>query len=122
MKTIVVVDDEIVITENIRDELAKCNELNVICCQSGYEALNTLISEHVDLVITDIAMPDMNGYQLYSRIQELHESLPVIMMTGFGYDPNHAVVKAKTDGLRDVVFKPFNYPHLIELIKIRLRE
>jgi DNA-binding NtrC family response regulator len=71
----------------------------------------------VDLLLTDIAMPDMDAYELYSRSKELNENLPIIMMTGFGYDPNHAVVKARKDGLQNIVFKPFDTEVLAALIQ-----
>ncbi len=120
-KNILVVDDEISVTELLRKELAEyCKELNVICKNSGYQALNRVMQGDIDLLLTDIAMPDMDGYELYSRVSEYDPELPVIMMTGFGYDPNHTVVKSKKHGLQDVVFKPFDIPKLIEKIKNRL--
>jgi DNA-binding NtrC family response regulator len=61
-------------------------------------------------------MPDMNGYQLFARTKEYNPQLPVILMTGFGYDPNHVVVNAKKDGLQDVLFKPFSLAKLSALI------
>ena len=40
-------------------------------------------------------MPDMNGYELYQKLS-IQDQIPIIMMTGFGYDPNHTVVNAKS--------------------------
>ena len=117
MIKILVVDDEIAITEEVKYELEeRDNTLEIITKNTGYEALQTLMQGDIDLLLTDIAMPDMNGYELYSRAKELNEKLPVIMMTGFGYDPNHAIVKSKKDGLQDVLFKPFDFTNLLNLI------
>ena len=74
------------------------------------------------LLLTDIAMPDMDGYELYWRVQEHDASIPIIMMTGFGYDPNHVVVRARTDGLKDVLFKPFPVEKLAAMMEQRLAE
>jgi FixJ family two-component response regulator len=65
-------------------------------------------------------MPDMDGYELYWRIKDYDEQLPVIMMTGFGYDPNHVLVRSKQDGLKDVLLKPFETSKLVDLIEKRL--
>ena len=42
------------------------------------------------------------------------------MMTGFGYDPNHVLVRAKSDGLQDILFKPFDTAKLVALIEQKL--
>jgi len=117
---ILVVDDEKSVTDYVKMELEDCSpELEVICRNSGYEALSLIMQGKVDLLLTDIAMPDMDGYELYSRAKDYKDDLPIIMMTGFGYDPNHAVVKSRKEGLQDVIFKPFDTQRLFALIKKR---
>lgn len=118
---VLIVDDERSVTEYLKMELEDSdNDFEIICSNAGYEALSLIMRGDIDLLLTDIAMPDMDGYELYSRTKEYDENLPVIMMTGFGYDPGHAVVKSKKDGLRDVIFKPFNILKLNEMIKKRI--
>jgi len=122
-KNILIVDDEKNVTDYLTRELNDClPELNVITKNSGYEALKVLLQGNVDLLLTDIAMPDMDGYELYSRAKETKEDLPIIMMTGFGYDPNHAVVKSRKAGLKNVIFKPFDINKLISIMKKNLGE
>ncbi|HPR17026.1 MAG TPA: response regulator [Candidatus Cloacimonadota bacterium] len=117
---ILVVDDEESMTDFLKVELEEgCSDLEVIVKNTGYEALNRIMQGDINLVITDIAMPDMDGYELFHRTQEYDENIPVIMMTGFGYDPNHAVVKSRQEGLTDVLFKPFDVSKLFDLIKLR---
>ncbi len=118
---ILIVDDDITITEYLKMELEECcSELEVICENEGYLALNRIMSGGIELLLTDIAMPDMDGYELYSRAKEYNEDLPIIMMTGFGYDPDHVVVKSRKAGLQDVVFKPFDIKKLTDKIKKRI--
>ena len=118
---VLIVDDERSVTEYLKMELEDSdNDFEIICSNAGYEALSLIMRGDIDLLLTDIAMPDMDGYELYSRTKEYDENLPIIMMTGFGYDPGHAVVKSRKDGLQDVIFKPFDIQKLNELIKKRI--
>ncbi|MCD4796284.1 MAG: response regulator [Candidatus Cloacimonetes bacterium] len=118
---VLIVDDERSVTEYLKMELEDSdNGFEIICSNAGYEALSLIMRGDIDLLLTDIAMPDMDGYELYSRTKEYDENLPIIMMTGFGYDPGHAVVKSKKDGLQDVIFKPFDIQKLNVLIKKRI--
>lgn len=120
---ILIVDDEISVTKYLKQELEEiCEDYFVICKNSGYGALKIVMQGEIDLVLTDIAMPDMDGYELYSRTIDYDNSLPVIMMTGFGYDPNHAVVKSKKHGLKDVIFKPFDINKLEQKIRNKISE
>lgn len=123
VKNILVVDDDREIVCYLQEELSKkLPELNVIAAESGIQALTHVLSGEIDLLITDIAMPDLDGYELFSRARESNSRLPVIMMTGFGYDPNHTIVRARGDGLEpdDIVFKPFDSDTMIEVIKAHL--
>lgn len=120
--TILVVDDENHITEYLDEELTDhYPNFKILTCNSGYSALEAINSGKVNLLLTDIAMPDLDGYELFSRAKQLFPELPVIMMTGFGYDPNHVVVKSRQGGLKDVIFKPFDLNKLFALINLRLK-
>ncbi len=120
MKTICIVDDEEELIVNLKIELESLRpEWKVLAYNNGIDALRQIIQGRVDLVLTDIAMPDMDGYELYWRIKDHDPELPVIMMTGFGYDPNHVLVRAKSNGLQDILFKPFETEKLIALIEAK---
>jgi len=58
-------------------------------------------------------MPDHNGYEIFAATQKLKSPPPVILMTGFGYDPHHSIVRASQEGLQCVLFKPFQVDQLI---------
>ena len=70
-----------------------------------------------DLVLADIRLPDMNGYELMQKLTARVESLPLVLMTGFGYDPGHSIVKARQAGLKEVLYKPFRLDQLLETIE-----
>ncbi|MBL8852082.1 MAG: response regulator [Planctomycetaceae bacterium] len=84
---------------------------------NGEEALLMARSFHYDVVIADIRLPDMNGAECFRRIREVHEFLPVILMTGFGYDSTHSIVKARQMGLQAVLYKPFRLDQLLAAVE-----
>ncbi|MFN0010283.1 MAG: response regulator [Phycisphaerales bacterium] len=67
-----------------------------------------------DLLISDIKLPDKTGYEIFAAARKQNDRLPVILMTGFGYDPHHSIVRASQEGLSCVLFKPFQAERLIE--------
>ncbi|MCA9176545.1 MAG: response regulator [Planctomycetales bacterium] len=81
-------------------------------------------SEVYDLIISDIRLPDYSGYQLMVRLQQIMEHVPLILMTGFGYDPGHSIVKARQAGLhpRGILYKPFRLDQLLETCELVLME
>lgn len=70
-----------------------------------------------DVFITDIRLPDMGGFEIFSALREIQPSAVVILMTGFGYDASHAIVKARRVGLRTVLYKPFRVDRLVASIE-----
>jgi CheY-like chemotaxis protein len=70
-----------------------------------------------DLVISDIKLPDHNGYEVFSASRRALPRVPVILMTGFGYDPHHSIVRASQEGLQCVLFKPFEVERLLENVR-----
>jgi CheY-like chemotaxis protein len=73
--------------------------------------------ECYDAIIADIRLPDMSGYQLLLRLQEIIDPVPLILMTGFGYDPGHSIVKARQAGIDLVLFKPFRVDQLLDTVE-----
>ncbi len=72
-----------------------------------------------DVIISDIRLPDYSGYQLMLRLGKIMDRVPMVLMTGFGYDPGHSIVKARQNGLHPkcVLFKPFRLDQLIDVVK-----
>ncbi|MDA1248376.1 MAG: response regulator [Planctomycetota bacterium] len=68
---------------------------------------------HYDAVIADIRLPDHNGYEVFEQLRQIDGNLPVILMTGYGYDPAHSLVKARQAGCMSVLFKPFRIDLLV---------
>ncbi len=120
-KRILIADDEAMIRETVRDVL-KSYGCQVETAANGVEACEIIgKSEPFDLVLSDIRMPGADGYQVFSTAKETNGRTPVILMTGFGYDPNHAIVRARRDGLAAVLFKPFKVDQLLGEIRSAIR-
>lgn len=80
---VLIVDDE----DHVRKMLTKVlANYDVIAVGSGAEALDTAMETKPDLVITDIQMPDMDGYALLKKLREFHPDLPILALSGFATD------------------------------------
>ena len=75
------------------------------------------LDEPYDVIISDIKLPDYSGYQLMLRLQKLMSHVPIALMTGFGYDPGHSIVKARQSGLhpKAILYKPFRLDQLLSV-------
>ena len=70
-----------------------------------------------DAIVADIRLPDLSGYEVYRALREAQPSARVILMTGYGYDPGHSLVRARQEGLRHVLFKPFRVDQLRDALR-----
>jgi two-component system response regulator (stage 0 sporulation protein F) len=97
-KRILVVDDQ----ESMRDMLADLLDMmgyEPCTVESGSQALEHLIASEIDLVITDLNMPEMDGLELMKRIKERTPKMPVIVITGYGtFNTERQVLSDGADG------------------------
>jgi len=110
METILIVDDE----KNYPRILSAVLEeegFETFCANSGYEALEILKNIDVDLVLTDMKMPKMDGIELLEKIKDKDKNIPVIMMTAHGTVDK--AVEAMQKGAYSYILKPFDNNRLI---------
>ncbi len=110
METVLIVDDE----KNYPPILSAVLEeegFEALTAYSGEEALSILKNSDVDLVLTDMKMPSMDGIELLERIKEKDPELPVIMMTAHG--TVEKAVEAMQKGAHNYILKPFDNERLI---------
>ncbi|HTC22687.1 MAG TPA: response regulator, partial [bacterium] len=105
MSTILLVDDKSSMRKVLRQTL-ESDQRNVLEAEDGEKALETIKSKHVDLVITDIKMPRLDGMTLLKMIRELDTEIVVIIMTAYG--TIETAVEAMKLGAYDYVTKPFS--------------
>lgn len=117
---ILVVEDQLSMQRNMRISL-EMSGYGVLTAADGVEALTTLEREPVDLVLADIAMPRMNGYQLYERLRENPRwtLLPFVFISARALDSD--VRYGKALGADDYLVKPFELEDLLAVVTGRLR-
>lgn len=125
-KRALIADDNERIGAMIADVLGR-RGCEVVLCKSGQEAINELEASAADgnrpfdFVLSDISMPDRNGYEVFSVASRIVPERAIILMTGFGYDPHHSIVRASQEGMRNVLYKPFQATRLIDEVHKALR-
>ncbi len=117
-KQILVVDDEPNLRRVLSAQLMR-DGYDVHTAEDGEQALSVLQENHIDLVITDLRMPRMDGMELLRRALALDEELPVIMITAHGTVDN--AVEALKTGAFDYITKPFDQAEVRTIVKKALR-
>ncbi len=114
---ILVVDDEPQITRVLRMSL-KTHGYDVRVAAEGLSALETYNDWHPDLIVTDLAMPNMDGLELCRRLREVSQ-LPIIVLSVRGEE--RTKVEALDAGADDYVTKPFGMDELLARVRAQLR-
>ncbi len=116
---LLVVDDDLSVCHSVGD-LLRAHGCDVTTATSGTEARDILMDRTFDLVLSDVVMPDVDGYDLFMFIRERYPETPVILMTAFFYDRDHVIKRSKLKGLEGVLFKkPVEPARLIEIVRER---
>ena len=117
--TLLAVDD---IPQNLKllDAILTPHGYRVITASSGAEALDKVASEHPDLLLLDIVMPGMTGYDVCRAVRESEATrmLPIIMVTASGQDEKVNAIEAGAD---DFIAKPVDAHELLARVKSLLR-
>ncbi len=116
---ILVVDDEPSLLALARDVLSQ-QGYQVLCGESGNEALSLLRSNTVDLVISDVIMPGMNGYQLADKIRAEFPALQILIVSGF--DEASHVDEVDRELRAGALAKPYSSRDLLERVRYLLSE
>lgn len=118
MVTILVVDDEIHTRKFLKTILEK-EHYNVITADNGASALIQMDKTHVDLIILDIMMPEIDGYELTTMLRDTHNELPILMLSA-KHLPNDKK-KGFIVGTDDYMAKPVDEEEMLLRIKALLR-
>ena len=116
--SILVVDDELLIRDLLYDFFSG-QGWQIAVAESSEKALQILHDRKIDLVLTDIKMPELDGLQLAARLKESDPNLPVVVMTG--YPSVESAVSALRTKVEDYVIKPFNINQLFKLIEATIQ-
>lgn len=120
MKTLLIVDDEKPFVLSLRDGFASYeDQLNVAVAFNGREALDYILANPVDLVLLDLKMPVMDGYELVDHLQEANLHIPFIVMTAYG-TPFRERWATRTGALA-YLEKPLDFSELLTLLETHLQ-
>ena len=114
MDTILVIDDDLALLDLIADLLAGPERL-ILKFSSAREGLEVVKREPVDLILTDINMPDMNGIEFIKKTQEMHITAPIITITA--YASTETAIQALRSGAYDYLSKPFAHEELLKTVE-----
>ncbi len=117
MLNILIVEDEAAIRLLTKTKLR--NEYNIIEAANGVQALEVLEHKHIDLIIADIMMPEMNGYEFVQSLRDSGDMTPVIMLTAMSTFAHKK--KGFATGIDDYMVKPIDYEELKWRIEALLR-
>ena len=114
---ILVVDDDLTLLRGMQDSLED-EEYHVVTAGDGQEALRLVYSERPDLIILDIMMPRLDGWQVCRRVRELSD-VPIIILTA--KTEKKDIIKGLDLGADDYLVKPFDAEELLARVRAALR-
>lgn len=119
MSTVLIVEDEERIASFVEKGLRAAG-LQTVVARDGATGLAIAQAEACDLVILDIGLPGIDGWEVLERLRGSGSTLPVIMLTA--HDSVHDTVNGLESGANDYVTKPFQFAELLARVRLRLRE
>ena len=118
MKTILVIEDDISILSGLKDNL-EYESYAVLTETNGEKGLHAALNKKPDLILLDIMLPGMNGYEVCRKVKKENPDMPVIMITARGSEMDK--VSGLDIGADDYVTKPFSIPELMARIRAAMR-
>lgn len=116
---ILVVEDDLALLEGV-SELLKLSNYQVLTATNGREALDLLVEQRPDLIVSDIMMPEMDGYAFHEAVRNRPDmfTIPFIFLTARG--EKRDIRKGKASGVDDYITKPFDDEDLLVAVESKL--
>jgi CheY-like chemotaxis protein len=113
-KKVLVIDDQAIVTELLVSVLERMNYQSVVA-SCGREGVEQFEKDEFDLVITDLGMPDISGWEVSKTVKQRNPNVPVVVITGWGVTPDPDKIReAKVDS---IIHKPFQIDQLEKIIQ-----
>ena len=119
-RRIFLVDDDTELRQTLVDQLAHYREFEITEASNACDALNMVKDAHVDLMILDVGLPDMDGREAVKILRKDGFKAPVLMLTG--HDTDSDEILGLESGANDYVTKPFRFSVLLARIRAALRQ
>jgi GAF domain-containing protein/PAS domain-containing protein len=106
-----------ILAHEILDQLGATVET----ARDAHEAIALARQKRYALAMVDIRLPDLNGHETFDKLLEVQPDMPVVLMTGFGYDPTHSIPKARSTGkLAGAFYKKWNIEDVLKAVETAL--
>src|SRR5690606_32781430 len=119
-RRIFLVDDDADLRKTLMDQLTNYREFDLIEAATANEAIRKVQEVHVDLMLLDVGLPDMDGREAVKILRRDGFKSPVIMLTG--HDSDSDEILGLESGANDYVTKPFRFSVLLARIRAALRQ
>jgi DNA-binding response OmpR family regulator len=118
MKKILIIEDEVNMIEGLRFNL-EARDYMVIASQDGETGIKRAIKEQPDLIILDLMLPGINGYEVCKKLKESKPEIPIVMLTAKSQESD--IITGLDLGADDYITKPFSVLELLARINAMLR-
>ncbi len=115
--TILTVEDDIQIRNFIKFVL-ESNDYNIVTAGSYHEAIEQYLANHIDMILLDLGLPDVDGFELIRKVREF-SNIPIIVVSA--RDQDKEKVKALDNGADDYLIKPFSAAELLARMRLAFR-
>lgn len=119
-RKILIVDDDDDLRESLRDQLALHDEFDVSVAETAARGMDIAKSEHYDLILFDVGLPDMDGREAVKQLRKSGFKSPIVMLTANDSDADQ--ILGLDAGANDYVTKPFKFAVLLARIRAQLRQ
>lgn len=119
-RTVLIVDDDAELREALVEQLALHDEFDTVTAENGTKGVQIAKSDHVDLVLMDVGLPDIDGREAVRILRKGGFKAPIIMLTG--HDTDSDTILGLESGANDYVVKPFRFAVLLARIRAQLRQ
>lgn len=119
-RKILIVDDDDDLRESLTDQLALHEEFEAVSVATSAEALKIVKSDHFDIILLDVGLPDMDGREACKILRKNGLKSPVIMLTA--QDSDADMILGLESGANDYVTKPFRFAVLLARVRAQLRQ
>jgi PAS domain S-box-containing protein len=119
--TVLVLDDDVEVVTSLADVL-RAERCIVHTATRPSVALGMVRNMKIEAVISDVVMPEMDGYEFYMQVKQELPHIPVVLMTAYYYDKDHIIKRSKLKGLEGAIFKKPVNPSKLRMMLIAMRE
>ena len=119
-RKILIIDDDEELRESLKDQLALHDEFEVTTAGTASKGVDIVKGEHLDLVLLDVGLPDMDGREACKLLRKNGFKSPIVMLTGNASDAD--TILGLDSGANDYVTKPFRFAVLLARIRAQLRQ